>query len=527
MTGPRASSSGIRPLDGVIAALVALLATGAALLQLFLGPDLGLADNGDGRRVLCEVGLQPPPRPSMFTDVVFGLPPLTDAAAGACDRGDMRYTSSQVVLVEAVQRVDDLVTGPGLDLRAVGAVVCALFGLGLAALYLALPGGRAVRLLAVGITGALLLDVAYAHYFSSAYSESAGFLGIVWTVAALAWLGRRPVGAGPLLALLAAAGFLATAKTQLTPLAGLVIGLVLLRTWQFCRETGSGRRPVLLAGAFAVALAGTSALLLAYQGHEFQRANMHNLVLHTVVPLADDPRAALADMGLEPSLAAYAGTHAFEADLSGDPAYAEFTRVASRAAVLGHLAGHPDVVAEMLLAGLDQVGDPRTGYLAELSVAERGEAAAEADRWSFASDLLRELRPAAWPLLPLGWVVLVGWGTLLSVRRHVFGADLRGWGLPIVFTGLGAASQVVVSLVGDGYYELAKHEVFVSYLTWPALVLSLGSVAHLLGIRLDRRSRPGGSGGRRRTDPVRGDRPGRRAARTSSHGQIGELTPRR
>jgi len=467
--------------DLLVAATVACLVAGLALLQLFLGPDLGLADNGDGRRVLCGADLQPPPLETAFTDVVFEIGPLTDPAAGNCGNPVLRYSTSQIVLVDAVRFVDGLVSGPGLDLRAVGATVAVLLGLGVGALYLALGGRRPARLVTVAAATAMLLDVSYLHYASSPFSESIGFLGLVWTAAALAWLARRPLGAASLVTLLLVAAVLVTAKSQLTALAVLVLGAVVLRVWQHLRSGERRRWPaVALAGLVVVGLTGLCGLQLAYQGPEFTRANTHNLTLFTVAPLADDPAAALTEMGLDPGLAEYAGTNAFSPDMAGDPDYAARLAEAGRADVARYLLHHPDIAWAMLRTGVEQSALPRTPYLPEVAVADRdASGTTEADRWAPGTTALERAAPVAWPLLPIGWVVLTGWGLLLALRRSVRGHDMRSWGYALTFTAAAAAAQVVVALIGDGFYELAKHEVFVSHLTWIALALGLGSLVQV------------------------------------------------
>lgn len=478
--------------DLLVAAAVALLVTGLSLLQLFLGPDLGLADNGDGRRVLCGAGLQPPPAETTFTEVVFEVGELTNRAAGRCDDPDLRYSTSQIVLVDTVRLADGLFSAPGIDLRWVGVLVSVLLGLGFGALYVGLGGARPFRLLAVGAAAAMALDVSYVHYSSSAFSESAGFLGLVWTAAGLAWLARRPLGLPSLGVLFVATTLLVTAKSQLTTLAVVVVAAVLLRAWQHHRGPDRGRRrPLVLAGLFIVALVSECALQLAYQGPDFHRANVHNLILYTVAPLSGDPGQALADMGFEPALTEYAGTNAFDHEAGDDPVYQDFLRQADRGTAAAYLVDHPDLIWTMLETGVDESTHPRTVYLAEIATDDRTAGDPQADRWSPATDLLDRLVPVAWPLLPWVWLVLVASGLVLSVRRTVRGADMRAWGYPLTFTAVAAAAQVPVSLIGDGFYELAKHEVYVSYLTWLAVALWLGS---LLRIAFPARRSPAAAG---------------------------------
>jgi hypothetical protein len=519
----RTSSSGTAVVDRLVALLVAAAVTTAALLQIFLGPDLGLADNGDGRRVLCGADLQPPPLSTAFTVVVFDLHPLTDPARGGCNAAASRYSTSQIVLVGAVRVADDLFSGPGTDLRTVGAVVAVLFGLGVGGLYLALSGGRTIRLLTVAGASALLLDVSYLHYFSSPFSEAAGILGALWTTVALARLASRPLGFGPLLAVLLSTTLLVTAKSQLTPLVAIVVLLVGLRIWQHHRarraeptaetipaedseDAGPAPRrrwrpgPVLLAWLLIAALLGGSGLQLLYQGPEFHRANLHNLVLFTLAPLSGDAAGTLTELGLDPSLAQYSGTSAFNAGIPVDNrAYQRFREDAGRGAVVEYLAGHPGIALTMLEAGLDQVTQPRTPYLSEIRDPGATAPVLATGRYAPATALLLDLQPYSWPWFPVAWVVLVAWGGVLAVRRGIRGLDLRSWGYALLFCALAAPAQVVIALLGDGYYELAKHELYVSWFSWLALALAVGS---LLSALLHRRSPAADPADRTESGPV-------------------------
>jgi hypothetical protein len=272
---------------------------------------------------------------------------------------------------------------------------------------------------------------------------------------------------------------LVTAKNQLTPLAAVVVAVVLVRAW---RQRRAGRRGLLLAAAFTVLLAIVCTLQLGAEGDQYHRANLHNLLLYTVLPLTADPADALAEMGLDPAMAIWSGTSAFEPGPLADPAYPAFIRSVDRTEVAAYLVAHPDVAGQLIAGALTEVTDPRTPYLAELAAGESGRDSGrdggppQADRWAPASALLAELRPAAPWVLPLLWAAMAGWGVVLLVRRSVGGSDLRAWGAALLFTALAAPAEVLVAALGDGDYELAKHEVFVSHLTWLGVALALGSV---------------------------------------------------
>jgi hypothetical protein len=465
--------------DLAVAATVTCLVTGLALLQLFFGPDLGLADNGDGRRVLCAADLQPAPLDTAFVDVVYAFAPLTDPSAGFCDQDNLRFSSSQVVLVHAVRLADELVSGAGLDLRLVGAAAAGSTGLAIGLLYLLLPGRRLGRLTASVGVAAVVLDVAYAHYWSTAYSETAGFLGLLWTGVALAWTGRRGLRPLPVLATVLAAAFMATAKSQLAPLAGIVLVLLVVRWLTTGGQSADRARRLGLVAVAGVALLGTAAAQLAYQGPEFHRANIHNLTLYTLLPLTDDPAQAMRDLGQDPALARYAGSTAFDSGAFADPGYPGFTESMSRLTVARYLLEHPGIAVEMVQRGLEQATQPRTPYLAEVPIADQVDGTAATGRWDLPSRVLEHLEPVAPVFFPVVWLALLAWGVLLLARPSMRERGSPAWGLPLLLCAGGAVAQVAVALVGDGFYELAKHEVYVGWLTGVACALAVGSVLAL------------------------------------------------
>lgn len=467
----------IRP-DVVVAGLVSCVVAALACLQLFLGSDLGLGNNGDIRRVLCTADLEPAPGESAFGPVVFDVRPAADATVLACADPELGYVTSQTLLIETAILLDGLVPGPGTDLRVVGALSALLFGLGVGLLYLVLPGGRGARLLAVGVAAFLLLDVTYLHFFSSAYSETAGFLGLLWTTVALAWLGRGPMRPLPVLATVLAGVFLITAKSQLTPLAAVLV-LALAARWIADRqEPGLLRRTGLAVGACLV-LAVTGGSYLAAQGPAFRDINMHNLVMHSVLPLAEDPVAALEGMGLDAAMAPHAGTSAFNTIAWGSPEHEGFLADASRVSVARYVAANPSVAGELLRTGLRESTQTRLPYLAERAVPNDIGTYAATDRHDSPGVVLAATRDAAPVAFPVLWVAMSAWGfVLLAVRRFRERGSLA-WALPLLFACASAVAQLVVALLGDGIWEISKHSIYVSWLTFLALALTGGSVLAL------------------------------------------------
>jgi peptidoglycan/LPS O-acetylase OafA/YrhL len=77
----------------------------------------------------------------------------------------------------------------------------------------------------------------------------------------------------------------------------------------------------------------------------------------------------------------------------------------------------------------------------------------------------------SWPLLPLVWLAALGAGAV-ALFRSGRTAEGRSLGAVCYLLGAAALSQVVIAVVGDGYYELVKHTLLAAYAT--ALLLAVG-----------------------------------------------------
>ena len=476
-----------RWLEPLVASVLGTLATVGVLLQLFLGPDVGLADNGDGFRLMCHFDLV------RHTDPLFNPLEVRYDDGPGCSSG-LGYFSSQQWLTGGAVEAFRLRFGQaaGFDLRAVGALHAFLFGTALALLYLALPGGRPRRLVTTVVAGVLLADITFVSYFVSPLSEPATFLGLLLVVAAAAWYVRAERRLLPALLALGAAGvFLSLAKSQTGVFAGLLVPVLLLRTVEVGRLRGrwGGRvAPALVA----LALLGVTAGNLSQQPDFYTRVNLHNLVFSTLLPQAPDPAGVLSELGADPGLARYSGTGYFspgQAEREADPAYQAFGEQVSRADVLGYLAGEPSQWKPLLREGAYAAGVVRVHYMSNYREVRELEDF-KAPRPNPTQALLNALGAQAWPLLPVGWLVVGTAGFVLALRR-ASDARTRTTGVLCYLLGIGALSQTVVALIGDGYYELVKHTVLSGFATGALLAVGLGA---LVGAVTERRGVPRGSG---------------------------------
>src|SRR5262249_55625306 len=153
-------------------------------------------------------------------------------------------------------------------------------------------------------------------YFNSFYSEAATVIFLVATVAfaLVATPGGDPdaVRRRQVAAYFAAATLFATAKLQNVLLA---VPLAILR-WplSISLERGPRSRPRRLAIAgVTVLLLGATVTLAAYAlfSRQLRMINRYNTVFYEILGHSPDPAADAAALGLDPSYARYAGTHAF------------------------------------------------------------------------------------------------------------------------------------------------------------------------------------------------------------------------
>ncbi len=474
-----------------IAASLGLLGTMAALLQLFLGQDVGLADNGDGFRLMCHFDLLKAadviasPLVLNYDPQPYGCPP------------DLVYPSSQTWLVRPALWVYRLRYGAsaGFDLRYLGPVHSALFGLLLAGLYLALPGRRSVRALTTALAGVLLADITFVTYFVSPFSEPATFLGLLGLVAATAWYVRaRRIPVLAVAAVVAATGFLVLAKSQTFVFAVLVAPILLSRTVDAGPLRGVWRGRVIPAGACAVLLATSGAYLLKQPAFA-DRVHNHHVVFFTLLVDSPDPESTLRSLGAPTGLVRYRGTGYFDPQVAGkdeDVEYREFQRVVNPRQLVLYLASHPRHWVPLVRAGAQAVSELRTPYLSNYPTPHPQDELL-APRPNPVERLFGAVAPASWPALPLVWLAAMIVGAVALFRRS-WCSEARALGAVCYLLAATALSQVLVALVGDGYYELVKHTVLAGYASALLLAVGSGALVSAAGRSLRRRARSVPSG---------------------------------
>jgi hypothetical protein len=490
-----------------VAAVAAVLA--AAVVALSLGlftTPVGVADNGDGMRLYCGAGLVPD-TPSgrsnwqggVVLDFTTGAPACPDAVASAA--------------LPAL-RLATLGSGPTWSLTRLGVLYALAVGVltGLAAWAV----GPGLRLLALVPALVPLVGPTFTRFFLSTFSEPAGLLGaygLCLGAAVVAVTGRHEVRARVVgLGLVAAGGLLAaTAKASFVPLLAVALVVAAVTAVGRRRWVGLGA-----AGALALVAIAPVAAGVQWQQRHFAAVNTHNLVYTAVLP--DVGGAALGPLGLPPAALSAAGRAYYPKGVDGLPG-AEVVAAdpaAARSAAYGVLLAHPAAAAGALGRGLTATLGADLSYLPSAPVTPASVPAVlgttvgpqGADR----AQLLAWLDGLALPWLPAAVVaagVLAGVLTLRRGRGRGGGglqacqrgdtADVecpqgdipdasggaRGVGWGVIGRGAGrlaalaavsAVGLVAAAVLGDGYFEIAKHVWLAAYLlvvTAAAVVLGI------------------------------------------------------
>ncbi len=328
--------------------VLALIAAGI-LYQVLVPPVVGLADNGDFRRIMDQTGLahptgEPYNKPFQFIDLRFvvGEPHAPDAG----------YVSSELIFLNAALMLNKLAsiafTDGIFDLRLLGALHAVAL---LAGLLLVLGATRSLPGLPRWIVGLLLLlvftDAGYVAYLNSLYREPAALVFLTMTVAcALLYIRAPKANLGLLLAYFLAAALFACAKPQYI-LHGFLLaafGVLLSRRWGW----RSYHRWASLGVAAVVCLIATGVYVA--QPAPLREVNLYNQVFSDLLPHSPAPEDNLADLGLDRDLVRLAETDAFNEEAPiNDPQFREqFFGQVSYGSLLEFYATHPGRFVGML-----------------------------------------------------------------------------------------------------------------------------------------------------------------------------------
>jgi hypothetical protein len=287
------------------------------LLRFLVPSPVGMADNGDGPRLMCGLGVSPVTggneRYDGYAYFRYALSPHICGHASV-------YQSSEHLLLVVSRWLTPILGLPGVvSLVALGILTSAIAAVGVAAVACALASTLRCRLAVAGLIWLVMADAAFFDTFASPYSEGATLVGLLLVVAGLAYLGRGGVASAAGMVLAGAGGYLTIlSKEQYLTLAVPVCGGLLLAATG--REGRRGIRRFLTwrmaAAVLTATLLGTASLAYAQQDADspyttlLHQEQVVDVIFTDIVNVRGGGPAdwsALEQLGLPGSWASYAG----------------------------------------------------------------------------------------------------------------------------------------------------------------------------------------------------------------------------
>jgi hypothetical protein len=437
---------------------VFVLSLGVLLVRFLVPRPVGMADNGDGWRLLCDLGGRHPELKSEFY-VHFSYGP------GSACQSD--YISSQAWLDWFASKLGKVLgSSAELNLLVLGAITSVLIAAGVAATVLGLELSRRNRVIAAVLLLLVMADSAFFGYFASVLSEGAGFVGMLLMTGGLLLMNRTGAARywGAALTVVGALiGINAKSQTLLLiPLFAVALALI--------RPLGTrGRaRWLLPLGVLLIVGAGTAAV--QSQGDpanaEYREANMYHVVFDSIVDGKHDTDADLAALGLPPSAKKFIGTGWWAAHPWTDADYNGFRDKISRRNVVQYYASHPTRTLQILQQGAVDTLTARPARLGSFAESAGFPQMAQEYRVPVFSGLSALAAPLGLFVLVPFWL-LIGWAGVRAFRRRA-----REYGTVVFFLLLFAIGQFGLSALGEGV-EGVKHQLLTLFPTFLAAVFGI------------------------------------------------------
>ncbi len=319
------------------------------LLTRFLVPTpVGQADNRDGPRLMCGLGLGPVTghHPRFFRFSYFEYVPRHSCASR------VPYPSSELVPLELGRVLTPVLGLSGsLNLIAVAVLLCTLASVAIASLAVGLRIRLWAQVLVAAACWLIIADAAFFDVFAGPFSEPAALVGLMLVAAGVVYLGQggRLTVLGLILA--GSGGFLAIlSKEQYVVLAVPICVTLVLATagrgpWRGLRRFRNQQAAggILVAGALAL-MAGAYALWdhvssYAQRLHHIQAVDM---LFSDIVTRRSTAPAQLRALGLPVSWAKYAGHYYWDrTSVRQSPLYPRYTGKLTDGNITHYLLGHP------------------------------------------------------------------------------------------------------------------------------------------------------------------------------------------
>ncbi len=321
---------------------------GLLLIRFLVPGPVGQADNRDGPRLMCGLGLVkvvPHGLPTFFRYAYFEY--LTSPSCV----GKAPYPSSEIVPLEIARVLTPVFGLPGdLNLIALGVLMCVLAAVAIASLATGLRISLWAQLLVAAAVWLIIADSAFFDVFASPFSEPAALVGLLLVAAGVLYLGRdwRQTVFGLVLA--GSGGFLAIlSKEQYLVLAlPICVTLVLAASrgpWRGLRRFRNRQAKAGLLVAVALALmAGVYALwdYTSRYGQRLHHIQAVDMIFTDIVTKRSTAPAQLRALGLPVRWAKYAGDYYWDkTSIRLSPLYPRYVDKLTDQNIVHYLLTHP------------------------------------------------------------------------------------------------------------------------------------------------------------------------------------------
>ncbi|MDQ6419418.1 hypothetical protein RB620_08240 [Paenibacillus sp. LHD-117] len=432
--------------------LYVVAAAAITVWLLFVGPFIGVADNGDFLRIMGTAGLDYYAEES-YEDRFFGYA----HALFAYDeffRGF--YPSTQIILVMIARLIGSVFNGEAFDVRILGGIYAALL---LAAGYLIIRANKTNDRIVAAVLALVMLfvfsDVAYMAYFNSLFGEPVSFVFMLLAVGAGLKLARSDKPSASMIVLFyAAVFFLTCSKTQNAPI-GIGFALIGLRFIGLGREA---RLRKLIIGLSAFVMLASVTMYVAAP-KDFKQINIYQTVFFGVLNNSPDVEGDLEELGLPQRLSVLAGTNYFQSGTAipqNDPSLkADFYDRISHFDILWFYMKHPGRLVQKMEYAAENGMSIRPYYLGNYEKAEEKPRGALSFQYSGWSEFKRAFIPNQLWFIALFFaayiaVVCLEW-LRGSSRRTRISAEL------FLLLGLTGIFSFLIPILGDGQADMGKH----------------------------------------------------------------------
>jgi hypothetical protein len=476
---------------------------GLFLIRFLVPTPVAQADNRDGPRLMCGLGLEPVTHglARFFRYAYFQY----DTAPGCAGRAP--YPSSQVVPLELARLLTPVFGLRGaLNMIALGIVMCLLAAVGIASLVVGMRIRLWAQLLIAAAIWLIVADSAFFDVFAGPFSEGAALVGLLLTAAGVIYIGRgwRLTVIGLILA--GVGGFLAIlSKEQYLILAVPICLTIVLATAEPGRWRGLRRfRTRQCRAAFGVSglLALLTAAYLAWDYTSHYGRRLHyiqavDMIFTDIVTKRSTAAPELRALGLPTWWKRYAGRYYWHPkSVRTSPSFFKYVSKFSDGNIAHYLLTHPASIFTIGQAAAIQAQKIRVTQLGDYPAYAGHPAGAVESRVAVITWLMHQL-PAGlgfWWYIPL-WVVMIGLaGAVIAMRRR------NSWqrdGAVLVLCMTGCAMTAFIPPAYFAGISTTRHMVGTNLSTGIALVVAIALACSLLhgAMARTRRTRPATASG--------------------------------